>query len=86
MAMAVRTKNAHWKIREILRRHWLELGTRHGIITTDGRSAQFVIDDLARRTQQVVSAVSEQLPKDFPERVADAVLGGMQSASERLTD
>ena len=27
LAMAVRTKNAHWKMKDILRRHWLELGT-----------------------------------------------------------
>lgn len=86
MAMAVRTNNAHWKMREILRRHWLELGTRHGIVTTDGRSAQFVLDNLVDRTRQVVSAVSEQLPKGFPQRVVDTILGGLQSASERLAD
>jgi serine/threonine-protein kinase HipA len=28
MAMAVRSKSAHWKTKEILRRHWLELGPR----------------------------------------------------------
>jgi serine/threonine-protein kinase HipA len=84
MAMAVRTKNPHWKMREILRRHWLDLGTRHGIITADGHSAQFVIDDLVRRTPQVVSTVNEQLPKGFPARVADAVLGGLQSAAVKL--
>jgi len=46
MAMSVRSKNAHWKVRDILRRHWLAVGARHGVIADDGRPTESVIDDL----------------------------------------
>ncbi len=70
MAMAVRSKNAHWKMRDILRRHWLALGARHGIVTDDGREVAFILDDLTARTPQVIAAVRTKLPVDFPEQVA----------------
>jgi len=84
LAMAVRTKNAHWKLKDILRRHWLELGTRHGIVTADGRPAQAVIDDLVAGTPEALARVRAQLPPGFPAEVADSVLGGVQSAAARL--
>ena len=84
MAMAVRAKNAHWKMREIHRRHWLEVGTRHGVVAEDGRGAQFVVDELVERTPRVVAAVREELPRDFPEPLADSILDGLQDAAHRL--
>lgn len=86
MAMALRSKNAHWKMRDILRRHWLTLGARHGVMTEDGRQVQFLIDDVIARTPQVVSAVRAMLPEDFPMMVADSILDGLQDAANRLAD
>lgn len=85
MAMAVRSKNAHWKIRDILRRHWLTLGARHGIVTEDSQQVQFILDDLIARTPGVVAAVRAKLPADFPEQVADSILGGLHDAANSLT-
>lgn len=84
LAMAVRTKNAHWKIKDILRRHWLELGTRHGVVTADRRPAQAVIDDLVARTPAVLAQVRALLPQGFPAEVADSILEGVQGAAARL--
>jgi serine/threonine-protein kinase HipA len=84
LAMAVRTKSAHWKIKDIHRRHWLELGTRHGVVTVDGRSAKGVIDDLIARTPEVLAQVRAQLPPGFPEEVGDSILKGVQGAATRL--
>lgn len=84
MAMAVRSKNAHWKMRDILRRHWLTLGARHGIVAGDGREVAFILDDLAARTPRVIDAVRAKLPKDFPQQVADSILDGLQNAAHRL--
>lgn len=86
MAMAVRSKNAHWKMRDILRGHWLALGTRHGILTEDGREVPLILDDLIARTPGVVAAVQGKLPAGFPEQVADSILGGLQDAANRLAD
>ena len=84
MAMAVRAKNAHWEMRSILRRHWTLLGARHGVLTEDGRPAQFLIDDLIARTPDVIASVREELPAWFPEPLADSILNGLQDAAHRL--
>lgn len=84
LAMAVRTKNAHRKMKDILRRHWLDLGTRHGVVTADGRPAQAVLDDLVARTPEALDLVRAQLPHGFPADVADSILEGVQGAAARL--
>lgn len=84
LSMAVRTKNAHWKMKDIQRRHWLELGTRHGVVTADGRPAQAVVDDLVARTPEALAVVRARLPHGFPAEVADSILGGVQDAAARL--
>ncbi len=84
MAMAVRSRNAHWKMRSILHRHWLTLGARHGVLTEDGRQVQFLIDDLVARTPQVIAAVRARLPAGFPMSVADSIFAGLQDAANRL--
>jgi len=84
MAMAVRSKNAHWKMRDILRRHWLALGARHGVVSDNGQQVQFLIDDVIERTPQVIDAVRAQLPASFPMSVADSIFDGLQSAAIRL--
>lgn len=84
MAMAVRSKNAHWRMRDIQRRHWVALGERHGVITPDGRDAAFVIDDLAARTPDVIQNVRARLPPDFPEELAASILDGLQASANSL--
>jgi serine/threonine-protein kinase HipA len=86
MAMAVRSKNAHWKIREIVRRHWLEVGARHGVVTEDGRPAPFLVDELVTQTPQVIERVRQRLPEGFPMQLANSVLEGLQGAADRLRD
>ncbi|MDP9900841.1 type II toxin-antitoxin system HipA family toxin [Variovorax ginsengisoli] len=86
MAMAVRSKSAHWKMREILRRHWVTVGERHGVTTRAGRDARFVIDELVERTPQVIRDVRAQLPPAFPPALAQAIFSGLQQAAHRLAD
>jgi serine/threonine-protein kinase HipA len=85
MAMAVRSKNAHWRVSDIQRRHWLAMGERFGVVTSDGRGAPSVLDDLVARTPAVVRAVRARLPQGFPVDLADCILGGLQAAAERLS-
>ena len=84
MAMAVRSKNTHWKAREILRRHWLALGTRHGVLTDDGQEVGHLIDDIVARTPDVVAKVSAKLPRQFSAHVAETVFKGLLGAARRL--
>jgi serine/threonine-protein kinase HipA len=84
MAMAVRSKNAHWKMRDIQRRHWLALGARHGVLTDQGHEVGHVIDQVVERTPAVIAAVNARLPHGFDQNVADAIFNGMRSSAERL--
>lgn len=84
LAMAVRSRNAHWRVRDIRRRHWLELGRRYGIIAADGRDTEFVVDDLVSRTPEVVRTVRASLPETFPQTLANAILDGLEAAADKL--
>jgi len=84
MAMAVRSKNPHWLMRDIRRRHWLTVGERYGITTDDGRDVHHILDDLITRTPEVIRMVRNRLAPDFPEALADSILHGLQAMADRL--
>jgi len=84
MAMALRSTSAHWKMRDILRRHWLALGKRHGVLTEDGRKVDQLIEDIVARMPEVIAKVSAGLPPGFCNQPADAIFDGMQDAARRL--
>lgn len=84
MAMAVRSKNAHWRMRDILRRHWEALGVRHGVLTKEGRQVDSLIDETVARTPEVITNVRAKLPDGFPEHLMNSVLIGLQAAATHL--
>jgi len=84
MAMAIRSTNAHWKMKEILPRHWRALGKRYGVQDEEGRTAETLINDIVERTPHVVAAVEAMLPAGFPEHVADPILRGLEREAGKL--
>jgi serine/threonine-protein kinase HipA len=84
MAMAVRSKNTHWVMREIVRRHWLALGAEHGVQSSDGRNTAGVLDDIVAQTPEVVRTVRALLPNTFPAHLADSILNGLQIVANKL--
>jgi len=84
MAMAVRSANAHWKMREILPRHWLALGRRYGVVDADGRTVEHILQAVVTRTPGVVAAIEALLPHDFPAHVAEPILRGLEHEAARL--
>lgn len=84
MAMAIRSTNAHWKMREILPRHWLALGKRYGVLDEEGRTVETLIEGIVERTPQVIAAIEAMLPADFPEHVVNPVLRGLEREARRL--
>jgi serine/threonine-protein kinase HipA len=85
MAMGIRSKNTHWKMRDILRRHWLSFGERHGVVASEGHGTASVVDDLIDRTPAVVRRVRAMLPSDFPSALAESIFSGLQAAADRLS-
>ncbi|HEU4457864.1 MAG TPA: type II toxin-antitoxin system HipA family toxin [Methylibium sp.] len=84
LAMAVRSKNPHWRMKDIVRRHWIEVGRRHGILGAQGLGPEAVVQDVVERTPGVVDAVANALPKGFPAVVADRILGGLKRVAAEL--
>lgn len=81
MAMALISRNRHYKWVDILPRHWLSTAAACGISRT---GAQAVIDDLVASTPKVIEEVSDGLPAGFPAGVSDPILKGLVTASKRL--
>lgn len=84
LAMAVPGKNPHYRISEILPRHWKEAGERFGILSAGGSPAQQIIGGLVQKTPAVIQATASQLPPGFPEPLARSILEGLQAAADQL--
>ena len=84
LAMAVRSKNTHWVMREISRRHWLHVGQAYGIVSPDGQPVDAILDGLANQTRDVVNTVKAKLPESFPRSVSEPVFKGLVAAADRL--
>ena len=78
LAMAVRGKNPHYKMREITPRHWRELAKRHGV-ATDGPDSPF--EQVIAQTTGVITQVQGLLPQGFPGGVSEAIFSGLAEVS-----
>lgn len=85
LAMAVRSKNAHWVMRHIERRHWVQVGLEYGIVSLDGQTVDAVLDDLASRTPEVLNNVKAKLPDSFPASVSEPIFDGLLACADRLS-
>jgi serine/threonine-protein kinase HipA len=80
LAMAVESKNRHYKISEIQRRHWITLAESLGL-EADVRE---LLPRLIERTRAAVQSVSQRIPPGFPQRLCDSVFEGTRAACARL--
>ena len=79
LAMAVRTKNAHWKLGEIRPRHWDPVTTAAGF----GRALP-LIEEIISQTPSVIENTSRQIPPKFQTIVQDKIFTGLQAAAQGL--
>ena len=79
LAMAVRSKNVHWKIREIEARHWDAVARQAGL-----GDAKEVLESIGARAPAAVAEVAAALPKGFPERVSAKIFEGVLAGAKRL--
>ena len=79
LAMAVRGRNAHWKLGEILPRHWDALAKAAGLGDSESLRAEVVA-----AMSDAISSVEASLPAQFPARVRDAILAGLRDSAQRL--
>ena len=73
LAMAVRSKNAHYALARIQTRHWQALAQRSG-----AERAWEAMQDLVSRVEPAIASVQAQLPPGFPQRTAQAIFAGLR--------
>lgn len=81
LAMAVRSKNAHWKLNEIRVRHWDAVTRAAGL-----GSATAILQEIVTQTPRVVDTVHRQIPAKFPAAVRDKIFDGLQRTAIGLAD
>ncbi|WP_213302882.1 type II toxin-antitoxin system HipA family toxin [Paraburkholderia sacchari] len=81
LAMAVRGRNAHYRIAQILPRHWIAQGQRVGFAAAQ---VEAMMETVAGATERVIGEVAAQLPGDFPLDVAESIFEGMRRLAKVL--
>lgn len=79
LAMAVRSRNAHYLMKEIKRRHWLAVAKKNAV-----GEFNTVVEDVIHRTPKVIETVAARLPADFPAWLIDRIFAGMRMQIEKL--
>jgi serine/threonine-protein kinase HipA len=80
LAMALRTKNAHYRMAEIQCRHWNEVAKANAL----GSDFEAVIQRLVANTPEVIESVSKELPPGFPTIVSERIFNGLIDQVNRL--
>ena len=81
LAMAVRGRNAHYRMHDVQRRHWTAQAMHAGL---GPAFAETLIEEVLREAPRVVDRVQVQLPNGFPADVADSILQGLLHQAQHL--
>jgi len=81
LAMSINSKNKHYKVKEIQKRHLINHATKSGL---GEEKADFMINEIASKTLKVIDEVKKMLPDKFPQSVSNAIFSGLQKQSRKL--
>ena len=79
LAMALRAKNAHYKLETIQPRHWHHLAMKQG-----GPAMWDAMQALVERVGPALAAVEAKLPAGFPGHTWDAIANGMRAQAKQF--
>lgn len=82
LAMSVRGKNKHYRLRDIQRRHFNHMARACGF----GKNMENIIAEVLLDLPRVFSSAESILPTGFPEDVFIAIKSGMQRSAIRLSN
>ncbi len=77
--LAMSVGNKHYKVREILPRHWIQTAAKSRF---DG--IEVLMSEVAHATSNAIQAVSDELPKGFPSEVSDRIFHAMEARAKVL--
>lgn len=79
LAMAVRSKNVHYELAGIRRRHWDAVAKLAGL-----KDASAIVDGVVSDAPRALNAVKSRLPRDFPVQVSELVFRGVTRSLDEL--
>lgn len=79
LAMAVRTKNAHYRFDDVTRRHWQEFTRKLGV-----PHAFDEMQNLADKVIEKIDSIYEELPDGFPVALVDSIKSGVEKHVSRF--
>jgi serine/threonine-protein kinase HipA len=74
LAMAALGVNKHYRWRTILQRHWGSTAKQCGFPKNE---VEKILHEFAEKAEEWVNNVTQQLPNDFPEQIANSILQGI---------
>jgi len=80
LAMAFRSRNAHYKLKDIYPRHFSIVAGKLGL----GGEIDSIIEEILAATPKVISNMEAILPPEFPQRVADSIFAGLKESAEKI--
>lgn len=80
LAMAQSSKNRHYALASIMRRHFNATAVKCGW----GENAEDIIGELLSKVELAITAVTQQMPVDFPVDVAESIFEGVRKQAQRL--
>ena len=81
LAMAVRSKNTHWKLRDIRPRHWDAVTRMAGL----GAATPF-LHEIASGAPKALTVAEGRIPRGFPAQVRDRIFEGLLAGVAALRE
>ncbi|MFI8704496.1 hypothetical protein [Citrobacter braakii] len=81
MAMALQGKNKQYHFAMIQPRHFISTAVHVGF--SPDRAAR-LMHEMAADTESVISAVTAELPANFPEHISNAIFQGLSSQAAKI--
>jgi len=75
----VRSRNVHWKSKEIQARHWNSVTRAAGL-----GDAREILEKIVQMTPEVIEKVRGEIPREFPEVVSDSIFEGLLNSASRV--
>jgi len=80
LAMAFKSKNVHYKLKEISPRHFYSVAEKLGL----GAQVHDMLAEIVEATPEVMGKVKAMLPAAFPAEVADPIFAGLHQCADEI--
>lgn len=80
LAMAFRSRNAHYRMKDIQPRHFYAVAAKLGL----GGEVDAIIEEILNATPEVIREVAAMVPEGFPAIVAEKIFAGLLASAGKI--